>query len=202
MRRFGIAAVLGLLFLTGGAWGLAASDTPKVPRSAHRRKAVVPRHRSKADVTLEDLYVDAEIGQVFSVDLGRADQSQTEGNTAGSGVVHVYQLSGSEEESPARVEVAGLADPDAAGDDEEGAMAESEAAPAGDGEAMDDAEEDPAAAPVVETAVAAPEAAPQADPAVAKKTPDTLKDKSGTPPPAASFGAPSPAPAPPPPPIR
>jgi len=197
MRRFGTAAVLGLLLLTGGAWSLAAADTPKTPQSAHRRKAVVPRHQGKADVTLEDLYVDAEIGQVFSVNLGRADQPQPAGNAAGSGVVHIYQLSGSEEEPAARVEVAGLANPAAGGDDEEGAVAESEAAPADDTEA-EAAEEDPAAAPAEEP-VAAPEAAPQnappSDPSAAKppvrKTPASFKDNPKTSPPT-----------PPPPPIR
>ncbi|HYX26609.1 MAG TPA: hypothetical protein VFC23_20820, partial [Thermoanaerobaculia bacterium] len=89
MRRFGIAAALGLLLLTGGAGSLAASDTPKAPRAAARRKAVPPKRQGKADVTLEDLYVDSEIGQVFSVNLGRADQPRPEGSAAGSGVVHV-----------------------------------------------------------------------------------------------------------------
>ncbi|MBW8874424.1 MAG: hypothetical protein JF614_05635 [Acidobacteria bacterium] len=198
MRRFGIAAALGLLLLTGGAWSLAASDTPKTPQSAHRRKAI-PKHQGKADVTLEDLYVDSEIGQVFSVNLGRADQSQPEGHAAGSEVIHIYQLSGSEEEPAARVEVAGLANPAAGGDDEEGAVAESETAPADDTEAIETEEEDPAVAPAEEP-VAAPEAAPQnnappSDPSAAKppvvKTPASSKDNPKT----------SPS-APPPPPIR
>src|SRR5436305_697717 len=183
MRRFGTAAALGLLLLTGGAWSLAASDTPKTPQSAHRRKAVVPRHQGKADVTLEDLYVDAEIGQVFSVNLGRADQPQHADNAAGSGVVHIYQLSGSEEEPAARVEVAGLANPAAMVDGEDEPAGEIETAPADDAEAMETAGMDPAAAPAEEP-VAAPEAAPQnappSDPSVAMppvvKTPASSKD--------------------------
>ncbi len=195
MRRFGTAAALGLLLLAGGAWSLAAADTPKTPQSAHRRKAVAPRHQRKADVTLEDLYVDAEIGQVFSVNLGRADQSQTEGSAAGSGVVHIYQLSGSEEEPAVRVEVAGLANPAAGGDDEEGAVGESETAPADDTEAMEAAEEDAAAAPAEEP-VAAPEAAPQADPAAAKKAPANSNDDRKSQPPASSSDAHPPTPPP------
>src|SRR5947209_17428771 len=175
MRRFGIAAALGLLLLTGGAGSLAASDTPKAPQSAQRRKAAGPRHQGKADATLENLYVDSEIGQVFSVDLGRADQPQPEGNAAGSGVVHVYQLSGGEAESPARVEVAGLANADVAGDDEDEPAGELEPAPADDPETMETAGEDAAAVPAEEP-VAAPEAAPQAAPAAARKTPANAKD--------------------------
>src|SRR5258707_15318566 len=104
MRRFGTATVLGGLLLLGAGWSLSASDTPKTQRHT-RRKAVASRQTtsksSRVDVKLENLYVDSEIGQVFTVNLGRADhRASSEESVASLGSVQVYQLGGNELEPP------------------------------------------------------------------------------------------------------
>src|ERR1700731_233601 len=124
MRRFGTATVLGGLLLLGASWSLSASDTPKAQRTT-RRKAVASKQTSKAgqaEVKLENLYVDSEIGQVFTVNLGKADQQASAGESVASlGSVQIYQLGNSESEPP-ETEVAGpadSADPASAADDDE-----------------------------------------------------------------------------------
>jgi hypothetical protein len=217
MRRFGTAAVLGGLLLLGASWSLSATDTPKKAPRPSRRKAVASKTAStagNADVKLDNLYVDAEIGQVFTVNLGRADQPGSGGeNVASAGSVQIYQLGSSEIEPPTSAEVAGQADPAdsaAPADDETGPAAEEMQpadGPAEGDEAMepaaDDSTEQPAAEPT------APEAAPQTSNPPSQPDPGgtqqpaapaapAAKDAPKTPPPAASSQA---AP-PPPPPIR
>ncbi|HSS75137.1 MAG TPA: hypothetical protein VLV54_00160 [Thermoanaerobaculia bacterium] len=213
MSRFGTAIILGGFLLLGASWSLAASDTPKTQRHA-RRKAVASKpatsKSSNADVSLENLYVDSEIGQVFTVNLGRPDQRATAEEVASLGSVQVYQLGGNELEPPAATEPAPQADPadaadatDPAADDEAAPAPETEEAPeaaeAPEAEEMEPAAEAPAEEPAAEPA-AAPEAAPpaaQPDPSAAK--PPAAKEASPkTPPPAATPQAPPP----PPPPIR
>jgi hypothetical protein len=206
MRRFGAATVLGGLLLLGASWSVSASDTPKKSQRPARRKSVASKPTNKAgnaDVKLENLYVDSEIGQVFTVNLGRADQPGTAGeSTASLGSVQIYQLGSREIEPPAAAEVAGQvdpADPAAAADDDEMELAPEVADGA---EAMEPAADDSSEEPAAEPA-AAPEAPPQTgqtpvqpDPSAAK--PPAAKDSPKSPPPAAS----SQTPPPPPPPIR
>jgi len=208
MRRFGMATVLGGFLLLGASWSLSASDTPKTQRHA-RRKAVASKpttnKSSSVDVKLENLYVDSEIGQVFTVNLGRPDQRASAEEVASLGSVQVYQLGGSELEPPAATEPAPQADP---ADDEAAPAEEMEEAPEAAeapvaAEEMEPAADAPAEEPAAEPA-ASPEAAPpaaqtppQQDPGAAK--PPAAKEASPkTPPPAAS----SQTPPPPPPPIR
>jgi hypothetical protein len=208
MRRFGTATVLAGLLLLGGSWSLSATDTPKKAPGHARRKAVASRQTStagNADVKLDNLYVDAEIGQVFTVNLGRADQQAAAGESVASlGSVQIYQLGGSEIEPPTSAEVAGQADPAdsaAPADDDETGPAAEEMQPADGDEAMepaaDDPAEEPAAAP--EAAPQTSKASPQPDPGAAQQpAAPAAKDAPKTPPPASS----SQAPPPPPPPIR
>lgn len=202
MRRFSTATVLGGLLLLGAGGSLAASDTPKAQRPA-RRKAVSSRPASKADVKLDNLYVDSEIVQVFTVNLGRADQPASAGETASLGSVQVYQLGGHESEPPATAEPAEPADPaDAAeapetmapADDAEAAPPmEMQAAPqsaeaAEEMEPADDSAAEPAAAPQAPQTGQAP-AQPDPEAAKAKEAPKTQS-------PAASPQAPPPPPPP------
>lgn len=209
MRRFSFATVLGGLLLLGTGGSLRASDTPKAPRPAARRKAVASKTAGKVDVKLDNLYVDSEIGQVFTVNLGRADQAGSASETLASmGSVQVYQLGGSESEPPASTGAAGQADPPADADNSADAMEpadDDEATPPDEMQAApqasnaDDPEEamDPAADDSAEDPAAAPQAAPaQPEPGTAK--PPAAKEAPKTPPPAGS----SQTPPPPPPPIR
>jgi hypothetical protein len=205
MRRFSTAIVLGNLLLLGASGSLAASDTPKAQRPA-RRKAVASKPASKIDVKLDNLYVDSEIGQVFTVNLGRADQPVSAGKTASLGSVQVYQLGGSEAEPPTAAEPVEPPDPAAAASpaDDEAAPPEEMEAPEAP-EAAEAAEEmEPAAGDAAEEPAAEPAAAPQdsqtgqapaaqPDPGAAKTAP-AAKEAPKTPPPA--------APPPPPPSIR
>jgi hypothetical protein len=206
MRRFSTATVLGGLLLLGASWSLSASDAPKAPRPGARRKAVAPKQPSyvgNVDVKLENLYVDSEIGQVFTVNLGRADQQGSAGESAASpGSVQIYQLGAREAEPPAATEVAGQVDPaDAAAtaeDDETGPAEEMEAAPATADEAgaMAAAADDAAVEPAAEPAPS-PEAAPQASQAPSQPDPSAAKPPAAKEaPPAASSQAPPPAPPP------
>jgi hypothetical protein len=197
MRRFGTATVLGGLLLVGASWSLAASDTPKAHRTA-RRKAVASKHTSKsgsADVKLENLYVDSEIGQVFTVNLGTADQQASAGESVASlGSVHIYQL-GSSELEPPETEVAGQADsadPASSADDDE-----MEPAPevAGGDEAMEPAPDNSSEEPAAEPA-AAPEASPQASQTPPQAEPAAKEASPKTPPPAAASQTPPPPPPP------
>jgi hypothetical protein len=189
MRRFGTATILGGLLLLGASWSLSATDTPKVPRPAARRKAVAPKRSGKIDVKLENLYVDSEIGQVFTVNLGRPDQQIPAGESVASlGSVQIYQLGSSEE--PPETEGAGQADPAdpaASADDDE--MEPAPEATDGD-EAMEPAADDSSADPAAEAA--APEAVPQTGQAPPQPAPGAAK------PPAAQEASKTPPPAPPP----
>jgi hypothetical protein len=203
MRRFGTATILGGLLLLGAGGSLSASDTPKAPGHA-RRKAMASKTTSSADVKLENLYVDAEIGQVFTVNLGKADQQAAAGESVASlGSVQVYQVGGSEVEPPA-TDPADPADssdsmaPADPADPDEAAPAQ-EMAPADGDPAMAPAEGDPGDEPAAEPA-AAPETdpAPAAQPNPGAAKPPAAKEAPKTPPPAAAAQAPPP----PPPPIR
>jgi hypothetical protein len=208
MRRFGTATVLGGLLLLGASGSLSASDTPKAPRHA-RRKAVASRPASTsgsgsaADVKLENLYVDSEIGQVFTVNLGRPDQPAAAGESASLGSVQIYQLGGNEIEPPATTDPADPADSSdsmAPADDDEAAPAQEMApadAPVEGDEAMEPAADDSSAEPAAEPA-AAPEAAPETGQTAAQAP--AAKEAPKTPPPAAT--APQAPPPPPPPPFR
>ncbi|HEV7508625.1 MAG TPA: hypothetical protein VGS07_27345 [Thermoanaerobaculia bacterium] len=224
MRRFSTATVLGGLLLLGASGSLAASDTPKVPRPAARRKAVAskpPSTAGKVDVKLDNLYVDSEIGQVFTVNLGRADQPVVAGETASLGNVQVYQLGGNEIEPPATA-VTPQPDPEEtepAEEAEPAEPAEEMEAPPQPGNAAEAPEATEAADPDESMAPEADESAedPATDPAAAPQDPQTgqapakpdpaagkapaapaAKEAPKTPPPAGSTQAPPP----PPPPIR
>ncbi|HSS47548.1 MAG TPA: hypothetical protein VLX28_01255 [Thermoanaerobaculia bacterium] len=204
MRRFSTATVLGGLLLLAASWNLSASDTPKTQRPT-RRKAVASRKTGKADVKLENLYVDSEIIEFFTVNLGRADQPVPAGETASLGSVQIYQLGGSEAEPPAsQADPAEAAEP--ADDDEAAPAEEMQAAPeaAEAPEAPEAAEEmEPAADDSQEEPAAKPETAPQTDQAPAAQ-PDpgaakspaapAAKEAPKTPPPATSSQTPPPPP--------
>jgi hypothetical protein len=69
------------------------------------RKAAPPAEVAAADDTVQDLYVDSDIGQVFTVDLGAApaDGSQAASAASEGGTVEVYQASS---ETPSEIVVA------------------------------------------------------------------------------------------------
>jgi hypothetical protein len=74
------------------------------------RKAALPTEVAAADDTVKDLYVDSDIGQVFTVDLGSVPAEGAEmaaaaaqGGTSSAGKVEVYQAAA---EGPTEVEVA------------------------------------------------------------------------------------------------
>jgi hypothetical protein len=72
------------------------------------RKSAPPAELAAADDTVQDLYVDSDIGQVFTADLGAAPADGTEAaagapGAAGGGTVEVYQAS---PEGPTEVVVA------------------------------------------------------------------------------------------------
>src|SRR3954468_19534301 len=113
MRRFSTATILGGLLLLGASGNLSASDTPKAPRAAARRKAVASRPPSKIDVKLDNLYVDSELGQVFTVNLARRAPPAAAGGPASLGSVQVNKRGGNEIEPPA-AEVARQAEPEEA----------------------------------------------------------------------------------------
>ncbi|MFY9825820.1 MAG: hypothetical protein WAM82_30905 [Thermoanaerobaculia bacterium] len=205
MRRFGAVAVLGGLLLLGVGGSLSASDTPKAPRHA-RRKAVASKTSKPSDVKLDNLYVDSEIGQVFTVNLGRTDQPSVAGESASLGSVQVYQLSGGESDPPATepvdpVDPDNPADPAAeeeAAPDQEMEAVPPDAAEAGEASepAADDSSEEPAEEPAAAPQAAPPGAAQAPPPANPSAQPPAAKEAPKTPPPATAPQAPPPPPPP------
>lgn len=74
-----LSSYLNALIATGEMRGEWHANAPYI------RKTAPPAEWAAADETVQDLYVDADIGQVFTVDLGA---------TAGDGGVQAYQDSG------------------------------------------------------------------------------------------------------------
>jgi hypothetical protein len=109
------------------------------------RKTAPPAELAKADETVQDLYVDADIGQVFTADLGNTDEGSA-GASAASAKVEILQ--------PGEVQEA-VVEPVLSSDDEESAE------PAEDGAMVSETAPEPeeAEAPAPEEQPKAPEAA-------------------------------------------
>jgi hypothetical protein len=142
---------LNALIATSEMRGEWNADAPYVKKTAPSKEWV------RADQTVEDLYVDSDIGQVFLVDLGKpgdegSPDQETEAPAEVKGEVQVYQLADGEAEAPAEVVVYGPAVDQEEGDSEpaEGV----EAGPEAEEEGI--AEEELAEAPAAEAAEAAP----------------------------------------------
>lgn len=163
---FNLESYLNALISAGELRGEWEADRPYV------RKAVAPRKLAAADQAVEDLYVDSDIGQVFTVNLG----SESEVPDSEGDALQVYQTdqtdpsdqsdqAGAEVEPAAPVEVGGAVtlSPE---DDEDGPVEGIEVAPAAaeESEAMEPSIADDS----TDEAPAAP------DPAAAKK-PDAVK---------------------------
>jgi hypothetical protein len=136
------------------------------------RKTAPPAELAAADATVQDLYVDADIGHVFTADLGPTEESAggpvpaaEEGSTAPR--VEVLQPGEELEEPPAGMApVVVPGDSGSPGDSEEGEAA---------GEETD-------AAPAPEAAEAGEPAAPEGEPAAVKEE----EPRPASPPPAAA----------------
>jgi hypothetical protein len=123
------------------------------------RKAAAPKKLAAADQAIEDLYVDSDIGQVFTLNLG----SEGEAASGGGEALQVYQA-GEGEAEPAAV-----SESDGSVGSEEDAEEVEVQEPAAEPEeiAPDEAEEVEESAPVVEVApeaLAAPSTAKPQDP--------------------------------------
>ena len=173
----GLEAYLNALIANGEMRGEWEADAPYIRKDA-------PEEHAAADATVEDLYVESDIGQVFTVDLSKAGWSSLEQETEvpaerqpAAGAVQVYQLAQGEAGAPAAGEIApgpGVVEDDASeGEPDEEMEAESVADPEGleqtaaaldEGEILE--EED---LPAGETA-----ATPEADPA--SPSPASTKD--------------------------
>ncbi len=88
-----LESYLNALIISGELRGEWAADRPYV------QKAAAPRKLAAADQAVEDLYVDSDIGQVFTVNLG----SESEGPSS-QGDVQVYQAGEGEAEPAVVVE--------------------------------------------------------------------------------------------------
>jgi hypothetical protein len=148
---FNLESYLNALISAGELRGEWEADRPYV------RKAVAPRKLAAADQAVEDLYVDSDIGQVFTVNLGKAGEGDLEPATEvpGNDTVQVYPTDPTDQSDPS----------DQSGDEAE------PAAPVETGGAVNAAAED-----VEATEAAAVDPAPEtsAPPAAAKK-PDAVK---------------------------
>lgn len=169
-----LATYLNALIATSELRGEWHADLPYI------RKSAPPVELAAADDTVQDLYVDSDIGQVFTVDLGTAPAvgaaATPEATGATGGTVEVYQAS---PEGPTEVVVA---EPVADADDPADAA---DAADATHGDAV-------VAEPVVET-----EPAGTAGAADKVTTPaEAQKPAAKDPQPGAPAAAPSPAPPP------
>jgi hypothetical protein len=166
-----LESYLNALIAAGELRGEWEADRPYV------RKAAAPKKVAAADQAVEDLYVDSDIGQVFAVNLGKTGDGDLapETEVPGGDAVQVYQtdptdLSDLSDPSDPILDEAEPAAPmetgeavNAAAEDDEGPVAESEATePA----AADDSAEETPATPEP-AAVKKPDAAktlPPADP--------------------------------------
>jgi hypothetical protein len=170
-----LSSYLNALIATSEMRGEWHANAPYVQKTAP------PAEWAAADETVQDLYVDADIGQVFTVDLGATsgDGAAAAEAPAGGGGVQAYQDSGEtvvlepivtsddEDSEPADFASAPAADPE-----------ETEGAPVAEIEEIEDgpAQEDGVAVESVE--VAEPEAgskAPPAKPAEIEAKPETAK---------------------------
>ncbi len=175
---FDLESYLNALISSGELRGEWEADRPYV------RKAVAPKKLAAADQAVQDLYVDSDIGQVFTVDLGAAPN-------AASDAVQVYQAADGEA-GPAAVAGSdrsdGFVESDESEENDEEVAAQEpateseeseEVAPelAGDQTAVEEAA--PAIDPVPETS-ATPATAQQQDPS---KTPSSSPADPPKPPP-------------------
>jgi hypothetical protein len=149
-----LASYLNALIATSELRGEWQANVPYI------RKTAPPAELAAADETVQDLYVDADIGQVFTADLGNTAESPS-GESAAPAKVQVFQPGEELQEVPVVVE------PILVDDDEEAAgPAESaEGAPAEDGATVGEPEPGEAEAPATEVpekpeATSAPSAAP------------------------------------------
>jgi hypothetical protein len=131
------------------------------------RKAAPPAEFAAADETVQDLYVDSDIGQVFTVDLGAVPAAEEAGGTAAettgtAGTVEVYQAAAEEPGEAAVVEpIDGTAEADGAAGSAE-PVTESEPAPA---EPVAKPASKPSTAPAKKPLPKAPAASKKAAPA-------------------------------------
>jgi hypothetical protein len=172
-----LSSYLNALIATGEMRGEWHANVPYI------RKSAPPAELAAADETVQDLYVDADIGQVFTVDLGATDGAVESEAPAGGGDVQAYQPSG---EMVVLEPIVTSTDPD---DDE---AVEAEASDAPEEEAVEDidlsapAEPAPAesAAPVVEAEPSKPAGARHDAPlSPAEKDPKKIDPPAVPPPP-------------------
>jgi hypothetical protein len=167
------------------------------------RKTAPPAQVAEADQTVEDLYVDSDIGQVFTIDLGKAPAGDDEEEPSAIAAVPVapatveYLEAGDEvEEAPTEtVGLRGSVLLDPAEDEDEVELAAEEADPEDaepaelEPEEVEPTEEETADLPEIEAAplapaAPAPAAEPEAKPADPKPSDPKAAEAPATPPPA------------------
>ena len=170
-----LASYLNALIATSEMRGEWQANVPYI------RKTAPPAELAAADETVQDLYVDADIGHVFVADLGKTPE--THSGDEGTAPAKVQILQPGEEV----VEPTVVADPIPASDGED----EEEAGPAEDGATVS---EQPAPEAEEEIEAPAPEAAAKQEPAKQETKPEPAKGDEHR----EAAGAPATAPIPPP----
>jgi hypothetical protein len=141
-----LASYLNALIVTSEMRGEWQANVPYI------RKTAPPAEVAAADATVQDLYVDADIGHVFTADLGKAPETPSEASAdegTGAAKVQVFQP-GEEVREPAVV-----VEPIPASDDED--EAEEAAGPAEEATVSEPAAEASEAPEVDAAEVPAPE---------------------------------------------